>query len=268
MLRRLCLLGACAAISAVSVDPVTSADRDVDRPVPDTSAESARTPVLTPLLATPAPPPTLPSTGVEAPAGADSGAGPDEPAVPVLYLSFDDGPDPLWTPRLLELLDRYAVTATFFVVGRAAVTEPGLLRDIAARGHRIANHTYSHLAAGAVSPETFAADVARTDAALTAILGVAPAGCLRPPYGSSPERAARATGKEIVMWDVDPQDWARPGSSAIVARVRAQLRSGAVLLFHDGGGNRSQTLAALEVLLAEWVEDGYRFGLLCPRQVP
>ena len=183
----------------------------------------------------------------------------------VVYLTFDDGPAPAWTPRVLELLARYRARATFFVLGRSAAAHPNLVRQEFAAGHGVGNHTWSHRRLTGLRGAQLAAEVSATSAAIQWITG-APVRCLRPPFAAVDAASAdrvRALGLRLVLWDVDPDDWLRPGARTIAGRVLGRVRSGDVVLMHDGGGDRSQTMAALEQVLATLSARGFRFDALC-----
>jgi peptidoglycan-N-acetylglucosamine deacetylase len=183
----------------------------------------------------------------------------------VVYLTFDDGPAPAWTPRVLELLARHRALATFFVLGRSAAAHPELVRQEFAAGHGVANHTWNHRRLTGLTGEGLAAEVVATSATIQRITG-APVRCLRPPYAKVDTASAsrvRALGLRLVLWDIDTDDWLRPGAGVIAGRVLGRVRSGDVVLLHDGGGNRSQTVAALEQVLPTLSARGFRFGALC-----
>ena len=166
-------------------------------------------------------------------------------------LTFDDGPDPLWTPRLLQLLRQAHVHATFCLVGRQAARYPALVRAIVAGGHALCNHSWSHDEQLATrSPEVVRAELARTQDAVRRATGVTPR-LFRAPGGvwsSGLVAEARRQGMSPLQWSVDPRDWTRPGTAAIVRDVLRQLRPGSVVLLHDGGGDRGQTLLALRLV--------------------
>ena len=183
----------------------------------------------------------------------------------VVYLTFDDGPTPDWTPRVLELLARHRAQATFFVVGRNAAAHPELVRQAYAAGHGVGNHTWSHRRLTRLGAGALEAEVGATSLAIQRATG-APVRCLRPPYATvdaATAGRARALGLRLVMWDVDSNDWRRPGAGVITGRVLGRVRSGDVVLLHDGGGDRSQTLAALQQILASLTAGGFRFSSLC-----
>jgi len=183
----------------------------------------------------------------------------------VVYLTFDDGPTPAWTPRVLALLARYQAWATFFVLGRSAAAYPELVRQEFAAGHGVGNHTWSHRRLTKLRGAQLVAEVNGTSTVIQQITG-APVRCLRPPFATVDAASAeqvRALGLRLVLWDIDTNDWLRPGTGAIAGRVLGRVRSGDVILMHDGGGNRSQTVAALEQVLATLSARGYRFHALC-----
>jgi peptidoglycan/xylan/chitin deacetylase (PgdA/CDA1 family) len=183
----------------------------------------------------------------------------------VVYLTFDDGPTPAWTPRVLELLARYRARATFFVLGRSAAAYPELVRQEFAAGHGVGNHTWSHRRLTGLTGEQLAAEVGATSAAIQRATG-APVRCLRPPYAVVDAAGAdrvRELGLRLVLWDIDTYDWRGPGAGVIAGRVLGRVRSRDVVLMHDGGGNRGQTVAALEQVLATLSVKGFRFGALC-----
>jgi peptidoglycan/xylan/chitin deacetylase (PgdA/CDA1 family) len=180
-----------------------------------------------------------------------------------VYLSFDDGPSQ-YTPRILAILDQYGVHATFFELGEYVATSPGLTRQVYAQGDSVQNHTWSHPDLRHVTASVFATQVRSTDAVIRAQTGYTPL-CLRPPYeevNASVYARAEALGKQIRLWTVDPQDWARPGTLAIEHRVLGKVKSGSIILLHDGGGNRSQTVAALPAILSTLQARGYAFATM------
>src|SRR5215218_7815223 len=198
-----------------------------------------------------------PAAGSPAPAPAGSAG--------VVYLTFDDGPTPAWTPRVLELLARYRARATFLVLGRSAAAYPELVRQEFAAGHGVGNHTWSHRRLTGLTGEQLAAEVGATSAAIQRATG-APVRCLRPPYAVVDAAGAdrvRELGLRLVLWDIDTYDWRGPGAGVIAGRVLGRVRSRDVVLMHDGGGNRGQTVAALEQVLATLSAKGFRFGALC-----
>jgi peptidoglycan/xylan/chitin deacetylase (PgdA/CDA1 family) len=179
-----------------------------------------------------------------------------------IALTIDDGPSPEYTPQVLRLLAKYKVTATFSMVGLAVAACPGLVREVAAAGHTIANHTWSHPDLAPLAPVTVAGQVDRATDAIHQATGRKPS-LFRAPYGAwSPavlDKCAQA-GLTPLDWSVDPRDWSRPGVASIVANVIHNTRTGSIILEHDGGGNRSQTIAALKLVLPRLLDAGYHFA--------
>ncbi|WP_316525969.1 polysaccharide deacetylase family protein [Kitasatospora brasiliensis] len=199
---------------------------------------------------------TLPVTQAQA-------AGPK--AAKVVYLTFDDGPSPAYTPKVLATLSRSGVRATFFEIGQNVAAHPSVTAQVARQGHSVQNHTWSHPDLRKLSASALNAQVADTDRAIRAQTGRTPS-CLRPPYGAvngTVRSKASALGKQVVLWSVDPADWSRPGTAAIRSRVLDNVRPGSVILLHDGGGDRSQTVAALPTIISTLKARGYTFATLC-----
>ncbi|WP_033211797.1 polysaccharide deacetylase family protein [Kitasatospora phosalacinea] len=183
---------------------------------------------------------------------------------PVVALTFDDGPNPPHTDRILDVLDRYAVPATFFCVGLHALAHRAELDRMAAAGHQIANHTWSHPYLPDLSRTELLDQLGRTDEAIAKAVGDDPGPRMfRPPYGGRTPEVLRwigESGATVVLWDVEPCDWSMPGPDAITRAVLDQARPGAVVLLHDGGGDRSQTAAALPGIIEGLTARGYAFA--------
>lgn len=179
----------------------------------------------------------------------------------VVYITFDDGPS-LYTPQVLKVLAQYGVHATFFEVGQNVAAHPSLTSLVYRRGNSVQNHTWSHPDLRKLSASQFAYQVSATDRQILSHTGYRPC-CLRPPYGAvdaGVRARASAAGKKLALWTVDPRDWSRPGVSVIRNRVLSHVRSGSVVLLHDGGGDRSQTVAALSGILKTLKARGYTFA--------
>ncbi len=179
----------------------------------------------------------------------------------VIALTIDDGPSPVYTPQILRLLDQYQVTGTFSMVGLQVAAHRGMAREVAAAGHMIANHTWSHVDLAVLSAVKIADQINRTSAAIHAATGRVPT-LFRAPYGAwSPAVLAHCaqTGMTPLDWSVDPRDWSRPGVASIVRNIMRNTKTGSIILEHDGGGNRSQTVAALQIVLPRLLAVGYRF---------
>jgi peptidoglycan-N-acetylglucosamine deacetylase len=178
-----------------------------------------------------------------------------------IALTIDDGPSPVYTPQILRLLDRYGVTASFSMIGRHVTAYPGVAREVAAAGHLIVNHTWDHADLAWLRPPTVRDEITRAADAIHGATGVRPR-MLRAPYGAwSPAvlEYCAEEGMTPLDWSVDPQDWAMPGVGWIVSDIMRNTRSGSIILEHDGGGNRSQTVAALSIVIPELLQEGYQF---------
>jgi peptidoglycan/xylan/chitin deacetylase (PgdA/CDA1 family) len=187
-------------------------------------------------------------------------------------LTFDDGPDPRWTPRVLAVLQRHGAVATFCMVGHRAAEHEALVEQVVDAGMRLCDHSRTHDDQLPDREQARIADeVVGAGADLSAAAGGAPVEWFRAPGGNwSPEVAGLAAdhGMQPLGWNVDPRDWERPDAAAIVAAVQQQLREqapdGAIVLLHDGGGPRGETVAALEQLIPWLAAQGYRFGFPVP----
>ncbi len=185
-----------------------------------------------------------------------------------IALSFDDGPDPRWTPRIAHTLRRLGVPATFFVVGSEVVRHPGVVRELRREGFELGDHTFTHADLAALPGWERTLQIGLTENALAGTVGIRPR-LIRPPYSSVPvavtERQADAyeqlarRGYAIALANLDGEDWRRPGTDAIVAAITPPLDSGGIVLLHDGGGDRSQTVAAIERLVPSLRARGFRF---------
>lgn len=187
------------------------------------------------------------------------GAGPVDR---VIYLTFDDGPHPRWTPEVLDLLDDHGAKGTFFVLGQYAENHPELIDRIVAEGHRIGNHGYDHSSMKDVSRDEFEWQLRETERAV----GAPMASCMRPPYGEMDGNTNQWSGElgyEIMLWDVDPNDWQRPGAEMIAERIIRDVEPGDVVLLHDGGDERKESVEALEIVLENLDAQGYRFEAIC-----
>ena len=185
----------------------------------------------------PAPPITSPSIPVakafETPAISYSAVHLDGPFI---AMTFDDGPSEKLTPELLDILAQHHIHATFFVIGRNVVEHPEILRRAVREGHEIGNHSWSHPAFGKMRDESVRAELQKTDDAIRTAIGVRPV-LMRPPYGSITARQKKWINSEfgyrIILWDVDPLDWKRPGPTVVTSRIVRETRPGSIILSHD-----------------------------------
>jgi peptidoglycan/xylan/chitin deacetylase (PgdA/CDA1 family) len=178
-------------------------------------------------------------------------------------LTFDDGPHPKYTERVLTVLRDKGVTATFCVVGNQAVTYPELIETIVEDGHVLCNHTVSHDMSLRFKRESvIAAEFDDTQAAIVRAAPDADIRYFRAPGGYFAEnlnQVATDRGLTTLGWSVDSNDWRKPGAGAIRDTVLSQVHPGAIVLLHDGGGDRSQTVSALPEIIDELDDRGYTF---------
>jgi cellulose synthase/poly-beta-1,6-N-acetylglucosamine synthase-like glycosyltransferase/peptidoglycan/xylan/chitin deacetylase (PgdA/CDA1 family) len=184
-----------------------------------------------------------------------------------IALTFDDGPDPRWTPRILAVLKRFGAHATFFEIGARAAEQPVLVHEVLAGGNEIGAHTYTHVDLGTAGWRR-GLELTLTQNALAGAAGIHTR-LLRLPYSSKPDalngvewRAAREAARDgymVVFADHDTRDWSHPGVSKIVAAAMPHRHQGEIVMMHDGGGNRSETVAALTEFLTKLRGRGYRF---------
>ena len=194
--------------------------------------------------------------------------GHEAPAGKRIALTFDDGPDETWTPKVAATLTRLHATATFFVVGSQAVRHPGIVRDLHERGFEIGNHTFSHTNLAEIPKWERGLQLGLTENAVAGAAGLRPR-LMRPPYSAKPGDVttkqlaaytdAASDGYLVALSDYDARDWSRPGVEAIVRGATPPEGRGGIVLMHDGGGNRSETVAALERLIPRLRARGYQF---------
>jgi peptidoglycan-N-acetylglucosamine deacetylase len=173
----------------------------------------------------------------------------------VLYLTFDDGPQVEWTPKVLQVLAKHHAKATFFVLGREAAAHPELVETTRSLGHHIGNHTWDHPMLTHLTPQRIREEIGS---------GV-PSKCFRPPYRDTNAAVAAVAAshhQRQVLWDVDTNDWEKPGAAKIEQALLRGARPGAIILMHDGGGNRAQTVAALDRALTKLTHQGYTYRAL------
>jgi peptidoglycan/xylan/chitin deacetylase (PgdA/CDA1 family) len=155
---------------------------------------------------------------------------------PFIAMTFDDGPNKKLTPELLDILAAHHIHATFFVIGENAQEHPEVLQRAIQEGHEIGNHSWSHPAFAKMRDENVRLELQKTDEAIRAAIGTRPV-LVRPPYGSITARQKQwinaEFGYRIILWDVDPLDWKRPGPAVVTSRIVRQTRPGSIILSHD-----------------------------------
>ncbi|TCN41128.1 cellulose synthase/poly-beta-1,6-N-acetylglucosamine synthase-like glycosyltransferase [Kribbella orskensis] len=186
-----------------------------------------------------------------------------------IAITFDDGPDPVWTPKVLDLLKAQKVKATFFVIGTEVAAHPELARRIVAEGHQIGLHTFTHANLSTIPDWRRSLELRQSQLILAGATGVSTP-LLRPPYSSGPSALtnadwssiewARHAGYLTVLTTLDSEDWRRPGTAQVIANSTPKGTAGQVLLMHDAGGDRTQTLAALQKLIPTLKARGFRFA--------
>ncbi|MEO3973785.1 polysaccharide deacetylase family protein [Streptomyces sp. CAU 1734] len=177
-----------------------------------------------------------------------------------MVLTFDDGPDPRYTPAILRTLREYEVRAMFFVCGEMATEHRDLLREMADDGHVIGNHSWSHPLIPRLAPSGIRSELGRTSEVIEQVTGAPPL-WYRAPFGAWNRHSfeiGAELGMEPLAWSVDTLDWTEPGTGTIVSRVRDGAAPGVVVLSHDAGGDRSQSVAALRHYLPDLLADDYR----------
>ncbi|MBT2466909.1 polysaccharide deacetylase family protein [Streptomyces sp. ISL-66] len=173
-------------------------------------------------------------------------------------ITIDDGPDPLWTPKVLEVLKKYDVKATFCMIGPQAKAHPDLVKRVVAEGNRLCDHTMDHNTAMDKKPLAFQRQQILEAKKLIeeAAGGGTKVEYYRAPGGAfTPESRALAAahGMRPLGWNIDSKDFSKPGAASIVSTVKSEIGNGPTILFHDGGGNRAQTVEALDQVLA-WLK--------------
>ena len=193
---------------------------------------------------------------------------PEEPGItfnsvhvdgPYIAMTFDDGPSATLTPKLLDLLATHHIKATFFVIGENVAEHPEIVARAAREGHEIANHSWSHPNLGKMSDDSVRRQLQQTDDAIKNATGKRPT-LMRPPYGSITAREKRWIHDEfaydIILWDVDPYDWKRPGPAVVRARILKETRPGSIVLSHD---IHPGTIEAMPSTFDELEAKGFKF---------
>ena len=180
-------------------------------------------------------------------------------ARPVVAMTFDDGPHVSLTPQLLDILAERQIRATFFVIGSRVVRHPDIAQRIAAEGHEIGNHTWSHPSLSGLGDASILSELDRTTLAIYDAVGRPPV-TMRPPYGNLTGRQRLMVHAErnmpTVLWSVDPEDWRRPGASVVTSRIVNASHPGGVILAHD---IQVGTVRAMPATLDALIARGYQF---------
>lgn len=176
-----------------------------------------------------------------------------------IAITFDDGPHPVNTPKILDILKEYDVKATFFSLGKNVLRHKKIAQRIVAEGHEIQNHSWSHRDYSKLNSEEIRADLEETSKVIKEITGKEPH-LFRPPYGKladgQGEWISRELGYRLVYWSIDPKDWKRPGSEVITTRVVSNAQKGAILLLHD---IHEDTTEAMPEILGHLKRLGFKF---------
>lgn len=178
---------------------------------------------------------------------------------PYIAMTFDDGPSPETTPRLLDILKQRNIKATFFMIGQNAERNPTIVKRILAEGHEIGNHSWTHPQLSKLADDRVTEEINKTQNAIKDASGYTPV-LMRPPYGAITARQKewieKQFGLSVIIWSVDPFDWKRPGASVIEQRILAGARPGAIVLSHD---IHKQTVDAMPATLDALAAKGFKF---------
>ena len=190
----------------------------------------------------------------------------------IVYLTFDDGPSPVWTSQVLDLLDFYQAEATFYMIGRNVVIHPEVVREVAEHRQTIGVHTYNHIDLSWADYTTFYFEVADTESVIKEALQDGDdlssqfVRCVRPPYGGKSDlfyANANSMDYEVSMWNIDTEDWRGTSPEVILEHFRNSLEPHKVVLMHDGGLDRENTIQALRLVLHEILMQGYQAKAYC-----
>lgn len=178
---------------------------------------------------------------------------------PYIAMTFDDGPHPVLTPRLLDMLKARGIRATFFLIGENAAEYPDIVRRIAAEGHEIGNHTWNHPQLTKLNPAALREEINRTSTTIAEIIGK-PLLVMRPPYGATSAYINQWMNREfrmkVILWSVDPLDWKYRNSARVESQILAGARPGAIILSHD---IHATTVAAMPDVFDSLLAKGYKF---------
>lgn len=235
-----------------STDRPATASAGIDKPAPAPAPQLQENPIARRSNR----PSTLPSVP---PAGAKVSYSQVSITQPVVAMTFDDGPHPVLTPRLLDILKERNIKCTFFVIGRSAKAHPQIIRRMIAEGHEVANHTWTHASLTSRSDDQIRQELRQSEDALVAAANYRPQ-LIRPPYGAVNARIKQLMfaefGYSTIMWSVDPQDWRRPGVGVVTSRLVNGAHPGAIMLAHD---IHPPTIQAMPAMFDQLLAKGYQF---------
>lgn len=186
------------------------------------------------------------------------------PDIKEVALTFDDGPDTVWTPQILNILNNYGVKATFFCVGQRIQANPGVFMNIIREGHEAGNHSWNHPNLAKIPVAEVKSQIVRTDEEFNRLLGVKPA-MLRPPYGALNRdviETAISLGEKIILWNVDSMDWNGLTGQQVAANILSNTGPGSIILMHSAtgeGGTLQGTVDGLPRVIERLYQQGYRF---------
>lgn len=176
-------------------------------------------------------------------------------------ITFDDGPNPVYTPQVLEIFSEAKGKATFFMIGEQMRNHPEVVRQVCDQGHEIGNHTFTHPKLSQLSIEDCLKEIEETEKLIEKMAGQKPV-VFRPPYLDYNQDTVSLLQKQrypmIGAVNLDAQDWEQPGVEHILEKSREAVKNGSILIFHDGYGDRSQTIEAVRMLVSELTSQGYQ----------
>jgi peptidoglycan/xylan/chitin deacetylase (PgdA/CDA1 family) len=179
----------------------------------------------------------------------------------VVAITFDDGPNPIYTAQVLDIFRESEGKATFFMIGEQMDQYPEMVKKVVEQGHEIGNHTYTHAKLSQLSPEECVEEIERTEKLIQELVGQKPV-VFRPPYLDYNDDTILVMQQKdypmIGALNMEAQDWEMPGVDHILAKSRDCVKNGSILIFHDGYGDRSQTIEAVRTLVSELTSQGYQ----------
>lgn len=183
----------------------------------------------------------------------------------IVALTFDDGPDEVFTPQVLDILKKYDVKATFFLIGEKVPYNKNIVKREKEEGHEIGNHTYTHINAAKTSKEKIENEVIKTQEVIKEVIGEYPT-IFRPPYRALSKdlcQVVKSKDMNIILWsNIDVRDWSNPGVNNIVSTIENKVENGNIIILHDYNtvrNSKSQTIQALDIIIPKLKEKGYKF---------